>query len=559
MNTNSLIALTEKNIRQALEDYRAHTYQTDVLDDVSDIFIAKLAADSVKAKTNLRNLFSKSGTWDENLQAIVINGTRTHNPDYTLVSELAHKIFNPFMDGFNSSIQRQILQAIRFFTNPNDDRAEYISAINALAPKAYAPNKKPSRIFKAVCDSLGVTDDTAGSNFQKLFAQFADELSSRKIDFKMFVSINPAHFLTMSNPKEDERGTMLTSCHSFNSTEYSYNCGCVGYARDEVTFIVFTAANPDEPETLNNRKTSRQIFMYQPNNGLLLQSRLYNSFGGTRGFQADSSVYRDLIQREISELEGVPNLWKTFPYVTNKIGCHISCGTGFGGYCDWNYSDFDPKISLRADHQHDFKNFSVGTFGLCVSCGKEICHGLYCDDCQTGDDEICDECHERCDSITGVYNEHGEYIHVCDDCLHELYRLCDDCDDYHHFNEMTEIDDCTVVCSECLSENYFKCAHCDDYYHNDQRNTAIDCDGFEFYICDICRDDYYKKCDDCGCYVHFDDSFTAYDSDGKEMLICPACRDRDYSYCKECDELFHDAALTDGLCANCLKAKEVTA
>ena len=71
MNTNSLIALTEKNIRQALEDYRAHTYQTEVLDDVSDIFIEKLAADSVKAKTNLRNLFSKSGTWNENLQAIV--------------------------------------------------------------------------------------------------------------------------------------------------------------------------------------------------------------------------------------------------------------------------------------------------------------------------------------------------------------------------------------------------------------------------------------------------------------------------------------------------------
>ena len=104
-----------------------------------------------------------------------------------------------------------------------------------------------------------------------------------------------------------------------------------------------------------------------------------------------------------------------------------------------------------------------------------------------------------------------------------------------------------------------KCAHCDDYYHNDQRNTAIDCDGFEFYICDICREDYYKKCDDCGCYVHFDDSFTAYDSEGKELLICPACRDRDYYYCKECDELFHDAALTDGLCADCLKAKEVTA
>ena len=117
MNDNSLIVLTEKNIRQALEDYRAHTYQTEVLEDVSDIFIEKLAVDSVKAKTDLRNLFSKSPTWEENIQAIVINGRRTHNPDYKLVGEMAQKIFSPYMEKFNGETRRQISQAVRFFTN----------------------------------------------------------------------------------------------------------------------------------------------------------------------------------------------------------------------------------------------------------------------------------------------------------------------------------------------------------------------------------------------------------------------------------------------------------
>lgn len=42
MNTKSLISLTEQNIRQALADYRKHTYSTAVLDDVSDDFIRKL-------------------------------------------------------------------------------------------------------------------------------------------------------------------------------------------------------------------------------------------------------------------------------------------------------------------------------------------------------------------------------------------------------------------------------------------------------------------------------------------------------------------------------------
>ncbi|MBQ4405044.1 MAG: hypothetical protein II857_11650 [Selenomonadaceae bacterium] len=169
-----------------------------------------------------------------------------------------------------------------------------------------------------------------------LFAQFADELNGKKIDFKLYLSINPCHFLTMSNPKRDNRGSTMTSCHSFNVMDCEYNFGCSGYARDDVTFIVFPASNPDNPETLNNRKTTCQIFMYRPYNELLLQSRLYNTHGGTCGTQTESKLYRDLVQRELSELEGVPNLWKTEKYCGNKQTIHIPCGNGFGGYADWS-------------------------------------------------------------------------------------------------------------------------------------------------------------------------------------------------------------------------------
>ena len=143
--------------------------------------------------------------------------------------------------------------------NARNKASHYIDAINQLAPNAYAPRKKRSRIFKAFCDALGVTDLSAGSEYQRLFAQFADELSTKKIDYKLFVSISPAHFLTMSNPKKDKRGT------------------------------------------------TRQLFMYRTNNGLLLQSRLYNTSGRACGAQAESKPYRDLVQRELSELECVLN------------------------------------------------------------------------------------------------------------------------------------------------------------------------------------------------------------------------------------------------------------
>ena len=286
MELQAKIQLAKKNIWQAIDDYKAHTYQKAVLDDITDSFVSALAEDNTLSKQNLRALFRKSPVWNEELDALVINGTRTHNPDYNQVYALAEGILAPARKEADNKTNVKISRAIGFFTRPNlkgAEREASIAAIQSLAPNAYAPKKKHSRVFKALCDALNISDNAAGSDFQRQYAQFADEISSRKIPFKLYVSLNPAHFLTMSNPKEDDRGDMMTSCHSLNDTNLDYNCGCSGYARDEYTFIVFTATDPDDPSTLNSRKNSRQIFAYKPGNGLLLQSRLYNTSGGTRG------------------------------------------------------------------------------------------------------------------------------------------------------------------------------------------------------------------------------------------------------------------------------------
>ena len=381
METKEKIALAKENIRQALADYRRHTTQTEVLDDVSDEFIDRLAKDNYFAKYALRHLFSKSPVWNEELDALVINGTRTHEPDYNRIRSLAWKILeDPICSGTEEQ-RRNIQKILDFFSIPNltdEEKKESIEAINALAPKAYAKGKKLSRVFRAICVSLGVVEN---KNFNYLYAQFADEITSHKIDFKLFVSLNPAHFITMSNPKDDERGCTLTSCHSFNSTEYSYNNGCTGYARDNYTFIVFTVLDPTNTETLNNRKNMRQIFCYEPGNGVLLQSRLYNDAGGTNREQAESRIYRDLVQREISALEGQPNLWQTFKYYGNNKIEFVS-GDGFGGYEDWTHEEFCAKVSIREDHANNFKPFEIGTYGLCIKCGQEICDRLYCHYCR---------------------------------------------------------------------------------------------------------------------------------------------------------------------------------
>ena len=421
------------------------------------------------------------------MQAIVINGTKTHNPDYILVHNLANSILRPAKWDADCDKITLIERAVCFFSRPNDKNDCYIDAINQLAPQAYTPRKKRSRIFKAICDSLGVTDLSAGSDFQRLFAQFADELSTRKIDFKLFMSINPTHFVTMSNPKNDQRGSMLTSCHSFNVADGEYNCGCTGYARDDVTFIVFTASEPDKSETLNNRKTTRQIFAYKPNNGLLLQSRLYNTYGGTCGAQAESKLYRDLIQRELSELEGVPNLWKTEKYCGNRHGVYIHKGYGFGGYADWHQPDFNAKISIRADHAHDFKTFDVGTYGLCISCAGEISEGIYCPDCDPEEREFCQECENYCSETWEAINRHGERIHVCEHCLNEYYRFCEHCEEYFDKRQVTIVHDGSYVCSRCLDDDYLLCSECDEYFPTDEVSRAVDADDNDVYVCHNCR------------------------------------------------------------------------
>jgi len=78
-------------------------------------------------------------------------------------------------------------------------------------------------------------DETPGSEFQRLYTQLANELSTKKISFKLFVSLNPAHFITMSNLIDDKRGETMTSCHSFNRTDYPFINGYTGYACDSVT------------------------------------------------------------------------------------------------------------------------------------------------------------------------------------------------------------------------------------------------------------------------------------------------------------------------------------
>ncbi len=547
MEVNEIIQRAKEHIWDAIRDYGEHTSQTDVMDSCTGEFVNRLACDSTYAKQSLRQLFSKSPVWDSELDALVINGTRTHDPDPDRIYQLGADILSDAIYRADGNRVNLIRNAIRFFYDPAFEE-QGAAAIKLLAPKAYAPTKKKSRIFKALCQELGVVDETAGSDFQRLYAQFADELTSKKIGFKLYVSINPAHFLTMSNPKGDRRGTTLTSCHSFNSTEYEYNVGCTGYARDEVSFIAFTVADPADKETLNNRKTTRQVFAYKPGNGLLLQSRMYNTSGGVYGASEDSKLYRDLIQREISMLENVPNLWKTYPTVGEKSFC-VERGDGFGGYPDWEYENFDGRISIRADHAEDFTSLVVGSYGLCVSCGCETSRGVYCEDCEDGrSGNYCDCCEEYVDEgLYPVRDRRGNWTEVCENCRDEYYTYCDCCGDYWPNDCVTEIDD-HYYCDSCRAEYCSDCYECDDYHCTDDMTEVVNARGDEVLVCEDCRDRYYEQCHECDEYHIREDMTFVTLRDGDHAYVCENCTDS-YEVCPHCGTMIERC--DDGTCPEC--------
>lgn len=559
MEMQEIIGKAEQDIRQALRDYGAHTSRTEVLDNVSERFIRRLARDSSHAKQGLRRLFGRSPVWNEKISALVINGTRTHDPDYDRISGLGRDILKDVLKPDDDRYY-SILRALDFFCCPHQEEADRkmsIDAINSLAPKAYEPTKKPGRVFKALCDALGVTDGTAGSMFQRLFAQFADELAARRIGFRLYVSINPAHFLTMSNPKGDSRGATLTSCHSFNSTEYKFNNGCSGYARDGVSFIAFTVADDGDPETFNNRKTTRQVFAYRPGSGLLLQSRMYNTSGGTRGAQADSRLYRDLVQREISMLEDVPNLWRTVPATGEKSGW-VDAGLGFGGYADWTYADFDGHISFRSDFDEGRCGIlKVGTYGLCIRCGDEISEGLYCDGCEDGRPiwdgcgegrPVCDDCGGHCDGLETAYDTRGNEVHVCNDCLDSNYRYCEICCRYHDNGNMRHVDG-RDICSSCLSEHYVKCRDCGEWVKRGDTYGVYARNGYSAQVCENCRGG-YVRCSECDGYYHPENTRILIRAASRSGHVCGDCA-RGHIACPYCDQLVE--ACEDGTCPSCGK------
>lgn len=523
-SVNSIIAnRAEREIRAAVDAYSAHTSQTDNLDDISPKFIRRLAEDSTAAKSALRSFLSRSPLWVPELDALKIPGELPADVDSNRIDEIVDRILLPTQLLTVDIDKSRNIEMLREYVVNDTVSDDMISALSRIDPKAYKPGRKKSRVFRDCCKALGIADESAGSDFSRNFAKLSDLLNVSPRKFNLYVSINPAHFLTMSNPKGDKRGATLTSCHSLNGTEYPYNNGCSGYARDGVTMIVFTVADDDDPETFYNRKTTRQIYAYKPGNGVLLQSRMYNTAGGTYGGMKETAVYRGLIQKAIADLEGVPNVWDM---QESHRSDYVSAHGDFGGYPDWTYSSFGGNVCILDAFADSAEPLTIGAAGLCVVCGDETSEGMYCDDHRPEDGEPCEECGDRTDP--------DELWHV-----------------YYHGRSYTEE---RMVCEWCRDRSYTYCNQCEDYHDN----GSMTCTGYGDWICPNCLEEFYSICEDCEEYYPNEDFVRAIDEDGNEKYICDDCRRANYTYCDECEVYRPDELFTRSrdICDDCMKRKE---
>lgn len=521
----------------------------DILSNDISQFCRRIAEDNYESKKELRELFSKSPSYNEEWDYILINGNRTHEPDWDTVTNDMINLLRLNEQGYNFLNNCCIRDLIDGLRGMESSEQYAIKKMAMVDDKIYHKGKKVSKILRGLFVALELDNVP---DFEARYAKIADECNSRKIDFKYILSVNPAFQITMSNPRGDDRGTMLQSCHSLNSS-YEYQNGCSGYARDNYSFITFIPSVFDNKETWVNRKTMRQMFFYKPYNGVLIQSRLYDASGGLYGDQGEvMKIYRDLVQREISLCEGEVNSWNTKRYNHyDSDNFHLGIGDSFGGYPDWEYSnEFDIRQSIRKG-KTDFVKYNAGAQGRCMSCGGLTYNGdnVFCEDC--GGRHYCAECGECFDEddLYRVYDRDGNEIQVCYDCRCDSYCYCDSCGEYYHVDNCTQIGD-DWYCEDCRDGNFFLCEECGDW--EPRKYMIITADGEE--VCRYCFEQNYTQCDKCGEWVK--DAIETADG----SAICEDCKDRYYFECEECGEVYpnDEKVEKDGreLCKDCAGSEE---
>lgn len=218
---------------------------------------------------------------------------------------------------------------------------------------------KTSRAFNKVCAHYGIDKASA---YNKLFAQYADLVTTAARSLYFVISLNPLDYLTMSN------GVNWTSCHRITSNNGSGGLaagGCMSYMLDNCSIITYVVDSINEP-IHNTGKIYRQMYYY--GDDLFIQSRLYPQ--GNDGATNLYDKFRYFMQEEFAELLNVENTenWTHSRGVVNNfsenVGFHYP-DAGYHSECGVFYPTEKESKMLR------HKKITIGNVSYCCYCGKE--------------------------------------------------------------------------------------------------------------------------------------------------------------------------------------------
>lgn len=528
---NQLTSEVKEAIR--LYGYYGNDYCLQQLGEQYDVptGIQQYTTASYQSKEALRVLLRKHPAWDEDLQAVVVDGTKEITPDSRAVQDRLYDFWKRWLPEDkvwvgNNRIYYDLCLMYDICTgvdNASEMLASYLKKYEAVI----RIGMKPGKCLRNLCRKLGVWDEQ-NHEFMSSYCRIADMMSAQKKDIKLVLSIHPASFLTISNPKNDNRGAMLTSCHSLNNWDYEYPSGNTGYGTDPITMVLFTCNEVGSIESMYTRKTSRQLFFYNPGDLVLFQNRMYTSEGGAYGCDESTPYYRNMVQGIISTCEGIANQWSKRRYYDGrdanfKVRAHLN----YTGYCDWEVHDFETTVSWHYTYNLEPQSmyiFEPGERGICLDCGYAQDHGALCIDCSnSGPEYICHDC--GCAMDEDEVNWIGDNP-VCDGCVGGNYSWCSDCDTYVPNEEAQYVESVgRDVCDSCINEYYTNCACCEELFpDNDVRTVMID--GDEQSVCLECLQEHFISVQDCDVHVHEDEVF----------------------YCEQCGTAYYDEDNAERCC-----------
>jgi Prokaryotic dksA/traR C4-type zinc finger. len=552
---------------------------SDFFDDTSyrttPFALTKILGKWESAKERLRKLLSVSPVWNEDSLALIWN---IEVPDCQ-EKEAAREIFNAMMDQFRREYREDFDHCVRFgfdqFLEIEDNRE-----FKAFGYKI-AAGMRPARALRRYFETLGVTRI---QNFEKLFAQLADQLSDRKLVRKIVLSIHPLDYLRMSY------GVSWKSCHHVKE-HGCFSGGTLSYMMDS-TSMVCTLLEPGDSDipTYQQPKINRMMFFLNEK-GDILQSRLYP--------QTRIPELEEILAKEVTaKLKEVLKIEDAYKAVISDQECDRYVWSIGNHYHDYACYNFGQNIWSR----HETPNrFVIGAPGVCVTCGdvssqhgslscgcgfrfnsgvrqevyyicpnsgekfynkelatlnpadgkyyleKYICpecgcihfdkNEVYCPDCRKDHEMTCCGCSSK--DIYVVF--HGKAY--CEKCAALELAYCEVCGKLEYRKNLHEVDD-QLVCDDCIGnmDGMFYCEDCGEW-HDEEDSYYIE--GFGR----ICRNCYeygnYGYCDDCGRY--FRDEDLNY-INGRD--VCDDCRDENYVCCEHCGEwiCYEDAIRIDDDC-----------